>query len=259
MSKHFVPTRRFLPKGLEIIHEDTDILVVDKPSGLLTMGTDTEKSRTVFFALTDYVRKGCAKSKKHIFIVHRLDRDTSGLLIFAKSYEAKLRLKSQWKDTKKKYLAVVHGRYENRAGTITTYLAEKQGYGMYSTSDPEKGKSASTAYKVIRETKNFSLLEIDLLTGRKHQIRVHLADSGHPVAGDRRYGKKDETARRLALHALSIAFRHPFSGDNLFFETKMPEYFNSLIGRPAQTKAGKSFERSLPSKSDTNSLPGVLK
>jgi tRNA pseudouridine32 synthase/23S rRNA pseudouridine746 synthase/23S rRNA pseudouridine1911/1915/1917 synthase len=238
MHKHSGSSRRFLPKGLEIIHEDRDILAVDKPSGLLTMGTNTEKSRTAYFALTDYVRKGCAKSRKRIFIVHRLDKDTSGVLIFAKSEEAKFRLQSQWQDTKKKYLSVVHGRYENRTGTITTYLAEKQGYGMYSTSDTEKGKLASTFYKVIRETKKYSLLEIDLLTGRKHQIRVHMADSGHPVVGDKRYGIKEKTAQRLALHALSIAFRHPFSGKELFLETKIPEYFNRLVGMTEKTNAG---------------------
>ena len=239
MPKHSGPNRRYLPKGLEIIYEDRDILVVDKPSGLLTVGTNTEKSRTAYFALTDYVRKGCAKSKNRIFIVHRLDKDTSGVLIFAKSEEAKFRLQGQWKETKKKYLAVVHGRCENRTGTITTYLAEKQGYGMYSTSDSENGKLASTAYKVIRETKKYSLLEIDLLTGRKHQIRVHIADSGHPVVGDKRYGKEDKTTQRLALHALSIAFRHPFNGKELFFETKMPEYFNRLVGMSDQANVSR--------------------
>ncbi len=237
MRKHSGPNRRHLPKGLEIIYEDRDILVIDKPSGLLTMGTNTEKSRTAYFALTDYVRKGCAKSRNRIFIVHRLDKDTSGVLIFAKSEEAKFRLQSQWSETKKKYLAVVHGRFEKRSGTITTYLAEKQGYGIYSTSDSKNGKLASTRYNVIRETKRYSLLEIDLLTGRKHQIRVHIADSGHPVVGDRRYGKKDKTAQRMALHALSIAFRHPFSGKELFFETKMPEYFGRLVGTLDQADA----------------------
>jgi len=231
MSRHSGPNRRFLLKGLEIIHEDRDIIVINKPSGLLTIGTDTEKSRTAHFALTDYVRKGCYKSKNQVFVVHRLDKETSGVLIFAKSEDAKFRLQSQWTETKKKYLAVVHGIFEKRDGIITTYLAENQGYGVYSTPDTEKGKLASTAYKVIRETKKFSLLEIDLLTGRKHQIRVHLADIGHPVLGDKRYGKEDKDAKRMALHALSISFRHPFNGKVLFFETEMPEYFNKLISR----------------------------
>jgi tRNA pseudouridine32 synthase/23S rRNA pseudouridine746 synthase/23S rRNA pseudouridine1911/1915/1917 synthase len=238
MLRRSGPNRRFLPKGLKIIYEDEYILAVDKPAGLLTMATNTEKTKTVYYALTDYVRKGCAKSRNRIFIVHRLDKDTSGVLIFAKSEEAKFRLQSRWKETRKKYIAVVHGRFENRTGTITTYLKEKQGYGMVSTSDPENGKLASTAYKVLRETKKFSLLEIDLLTGRKHQIRVHIADSGHPVVGDKRYGKKEKKAQRLALHALSISFRHPYSGRKIVLETKIPEYFNRLVRIPENADAG---------------------
>jgi len=213
-----------------IIHEDRDVVVVDKPPGLLTMGTDTEKSRTAYFVLTDYIRKGFAKSNKRIFIVHRLDRDTSGILVFAKSEEAKLCLQSQWKETKKKYLAVVHGKCEKRSETITTYLAENKAYGVYSTSDTRNGKLSHTAYKVLKETKDFALLEVDLLTGRKHQIRVHLAGIGHPVVGDQRYGKGNKAHKRLALHARSISFRHPFSGKQLTFETKVPVYFNKLVG-----------------------------
>ncbi|HUU30145.1 MAG TPA: RluA family pseudouridine synthase [archaeon] len=224
------PGTKFLPKGLVILHEDRDILVVDKPSGLLTIGTDTEKSRTAYFTLTDYVRKGCAKSNKRIFIVHRLDKDTSGILIFAKSEEAKLSLQSQWKEMKKKYLAVVHGKCEKRSDTITSYLAENKAHSVYSTSDTTKGKLSHTAYKVLKETRDFALLEVELLTGRKNQIRVHLAGIGHPVVGDRKYGKGNKAHKRLALHARSISFRHPFSGKQLTFETQVPEYFNKLIG-----------------------------
>ena len=231
LSKRSGPNTRFLPKGLVIIHEDRDLLVVDKPSGLLTMGTDKEKSRTAYFALTDYVRKGSAKSRNRIFIVHRLDRDASGIVVFAKNEEAKLRLQSRWKETKKKYLAVVHGRLEKRSDTITTYLAENKAYRVYSTPDPGKGKLSRTAYRVLRETEDFSLLEIDLLTGRKHQIRVHLSENGHPVVGDRKYGKENEAHQRLALHAISISFRHPHGGKELTLETKTPAYFNELVGR----------------------------
>jgi RluA family pseudouridine synthase len=230
MSKSSRPRSKPLPKGIVIIHEDRDILVVDKPPGLLTMGTDKEKSRTAYFILTDYVRKGCAKSQKRIFIVHRLDRDTSGILVFAKSEEAKVLLQSQWEETKKKYLAVVHGKCEDSSGTITTYLVQNKAHNVYSTSDAAKGKLSHTAYKVLKETNDLTLLEVDLLTGRKHQIRVHLAGIGHPVVGDRKYGKRNEAHTRLALHARSISFRRPFSGEQLTFETKVPGYFNKLVG-----------------------------
>ena len=222
-------TRR-LPRGLVILHEDRDILVVDKPAGLLTMGTDTDKSRTAYFILTDYIRKGYSKSQKRIFIVHRLDRETSGILVFAKSEEAKLCLQDQWKETQKKYLAVVHGQCDRKSETITTYLAENKAHFVYSTSDATKGKLSHTAYKVLKQTKDFALLEVDLLTGRKNQIRVHLAGIGHPVVGDQKYGKGNKAHTRLALHARSISFKHPFSGKQLTFETKVPVYFNQLVG-----------------------------
>lgn len=224
------PHSRFLARGLEILYEDRDILVVDKPSGLLTVGTDREKSRTAYFALTDYVRKGAAKSRNRIFIVHRLDRDTSGVLVFAKNEGAKFCLQRRWDETKKRYLAVVHGKCERRSETITTYLAENSAHGVYSTSNSKRGKLSHTVYTVLKETKDFALLDVELLTGRKHQIRVHLADSGHPVVGDKKYGRADRAHRRLALHARSLSFRHPFSGEDLTFEAKAPTYFKELVG-----------------------------
>jgi len=219
-----------LSRGLVILHEDRDILVVDKPPGLLTMATDRNNTRTAYFILTDYIRKGYAKSRNRIFIVHRLDRDTSGILIFAKSREAKLRLQEHWKETEKKYLAVVHGRCDRKSETITTYLAENKAQFVYSTSDAAKGKLSRTAYKVLKQTKDFALLEIDLLTGRKNQIRVHLAGIGHAVVGDKKYGKEDRAPARLALHARWISFKHPYSGKRVTFETTVPVYFNQLVG-----------------------------
>jgi RluA family pseudouridine synthase len=232
MTKRFNSNTKFLPKGLLILHEDRDILVVDKPAGLLTVATKTDKLRTVHFALTDYVRKGCAKSRKQIYVVHRLDKQTSGVLIFAKTERAKINLQGGWKKTEKEYLAVVHGKFAERSGTITSYLTEnKASQVVYATTDTAKGKLSLTAYKVLRETKRFSLLEVHPLTGRKNQIRVHFADIGHPVVGDRKYGKENERYERMALHARSIAFNHPFSGKRLFFEAEVPEYFDKLVGR----------------------------
>ena len=185
-----------LPHGLVILHEDRDILVVDKPAGLLTIGTERDKSHTAYFILTDYVRKGCARSRNRVFIVHRLDRETSGVLVFAKSEEAKLRLQGEWSETEKKYLAVVHGQCRKSEETITTYLAENKAHVMYSTSDPAKGKLSRTAYKVLKQTKEFALLEVSLLTGRKNQIRVHLAGIGHPIVGDQEVWQREGILRR---------------------------------------------------------------
>jgi RluA family pseudouridine synthase len=225
--------KRRLPKGLEIIYEDDDILVVDKSAGLLTVGTATNKTRTAYYFLTDYVRKGNPKSRNQIFTVHRLDQWTSGVLVFAKSEQIKERLQDNWKDTEKKYIAVVHGRFAEKEGIITSYLAENKAYTVYSTDDKEKGKLAHTAYKMLKETERFSLLEINLLTGRKNQIRVHMADKGHPVVGDRKYGKNGDEYKRLALHSYSISFKHPFSGKQMTFKTKIPGYFHKLMDNPA--------------------------
>jgi len=220
---------KYLPRGMEIIYEDRDILVVDKPAGLLTVGTENNRTRTAYYALTDYVRKGQPKSRNRIFIVHRLDQLTSGVLVFAKTPQAKARLQTEWKDTEKKYIALVYGQLAKKEDVITSYLAENKQYVVYSTKDSTKGRLAKTAYKVLKESRQYSLVEINLLTGRKNQIRVHMADKGHPVVGDGKYGKSKEGFRRLALHAKSITFKHPATGKQMTFETKVPSYFNDLI------------------------------
>lgn len=244
---------RFVSNGLVVLYEDKDILVVDKPAGLLTVATEREKSRTAHSLLTDYIRKGCGRSQKRAFVVHRLDRETSGVLIFAKSEEAMLRLKDQWKQTEKKYLAVVHGTCEKNSETITSYLAEDTAYNVYSTTDSTKGRLSHTAYTVLRVTKNLSLLEVVLLTGRKNQIRVHMAGIGHPIVGDTRYGN-DDGSQRMALHARLISFRHPFSGERLTFESEVPAFFTSLVGRIDQQDktAGPSMA---PVKSSRTQVP----
>jgi len=195
----------------------------------LTVRTKTDKTRTAHHILADYVRKGFAKSQNRVFAVHRLDQWTSGVLVFAKSQEVKLLLQAQWKDTEKKYIAVVHGQQAQKEGIIASYLAENKAFVVYSTTDTTKGKLAQTAYKVLQETRQFSLLEITLLTGRKNQIRVHLADRGHPILGDRKYGKTEDGYKRLALHAKSISFKHPATGQQMTFESRLPSYFNRLM------------------------------
>lgn len=223
--------KKHQPKGLTVLHEDRDIIVVEKPGGLLTMGTDRDKSKTVHTILNEYVRKGDPRSRNRIYIVHRLDRETSGILVFAKSESAKIFLQGHWQETDKRYLTVVYGSLTPKAGTISSYLTENSAFTVYSTSDPELGKLSHTEYTVLKETKGFSLLEIHLLTGRKHQIRVHLSEKGHPVVGDRKYGKGNDAYATLALHARSVTFTHPVSGKRLTFETGIPDFFTRLVGK----------------------------
>jgi tRNA pseudouridine32 synthase/23S rRNA pseudouridine746 synthase/23S rRNA pseudouridine1911/1915/1917 synthase len=219
------------PRGLQLLYEDRDVIVIAKPVGLLTIGTDHDKSRTVHAILNDYVRKGNPKSRQRVYVVHRLDRDTSGVLLFARSETVKQQLQEQWETTEKNYLAVVHGRLTPAEGTISSYLAENSALMVYSTPDPGAGKLARTEYRTLREAKGFSLLSLRLLTGRKHQIRVHLAEKGHPVVGDRKYGRAGYGHQWLALHAQSLTFTQPVSGKRLTCTTAMPDYFTRLLGK----------------------------
>jgi RluA family pseudouridine synthase len=225
------PPVKFQPKGLTVLYEDRDIIVVEKPSGLLSIGTDRDKSRTVHTILNEYVRKGDPRSRNRVYIVHRLDRETSGVLVLAKNEAAKTFLQGHWQETDKHYLTVVHGLLTTKTGTISSYLAENSAFTVYSTSDPEVGKLSHTEYTVLKEARGLSLLEIHLLTGRKHQIRVHLSEKGHPVVGDKRYGTGMDAHGTLALHARSISFTHPVSGKRLTFEAGIPDYFIRLVGK----------------------------
>lgn len=223
------PPAKHQPKGLTILYEDQDIIVVNIINGLLTMGTDREKENTAYFHLTDYVRKGNPRSRNRIFIVHRLDRDTSGVLVFAKSESVKRFLQDNWKDFTKTYIAVVHGKLVEKEGIITSYLVENSINRMYSVNNPEKGKFSKTGFKVVKENTNFSMLEINLFTGTKNQIRVHFSEKGHPVAGDKIYGIPEKGIKRLALHSKSLSIIHPFTKKPLTFETEIPPYFFELV------------------------------
>lgn len=223
------PSSKHQPKGLAILYEDNHIIVVDKSEGLLTIGTDKEKHKTAHFLLNEWVKKGNSRSNNRVFIVHRLDRETSGILVFAKNESVKQFLQENWSDFSKKYYAVVLGAFKKKEGEITSYLYENAAFRVYSVNDPEKGKLAVTAYKVVKETGRYSLLEITLLTGRKHQIRVHLAEQGHPVAGDKVYGTQEKGIRRLALHAFSLTLRHPVTQKEMSFETEVPLFYKAMI------------------------------
>lgn len=220
---------------MTILYEDRDIIVIDKACGLLTMSNDREREKTAYSHLCDYVRKGVHKSRNRVFIVHRLDRETSGVIVFAKHEEAKNFLMDAWPDFRKTYFAIVHGRMPRAEGLIESYLAEQGVHRMFSTADPSKGKLAQTRYRVIKETPQRSLLEIDLLTGRKHQIRVHLSNQGCPVLGDKKYGSREKGIRRLTLHASSLTLVHPHTRESMTFTAETPPYFESLMSRALMT------------------------
>lgn len=215
---------------LKIIHEDEDIIVIDKPSGLLTVATDKEKRKTAYAMLSDYVKSQDPQNK--IFIIHRLDRETSGLLMFAKNETIKKKIQETWETTiaERTYVAVVEGQVEPAEGTITSWLTESSALIVYSSKNPHLGKKAVTRYKKIRDNSMFSLLQLNLETGRKHQIRVHMQEINHPIIGDDKYGASENPLRRMGLHAQVLAFIHPKTGKLCRFETAIPGKFMRLFG-----------------------------
>ena len=219
----------FKNQRLELVYEDDDILVVNKGYGLLSMGTDRVKEGTVYSLMRAYVKTH--DPRKHVFIIHRLDRDTSGLMMLAKSVEAKDALQHNWNNMvlSRKYVAVLEGELESDEGVVKSYLAENSKFEVYSTNNPNEGQLAITNYKVIRRGRGMTLVEVELDTGRKNQIRVHMKDVGHPIVGDRKYGAKPSPIHRLALHAQTLRFVHPITRKDMKFETPIPAKFRGLV------------------------------
>jgi len=212
---------------LDIIYEDKFIIVINKPSGLLTISTDNEKNNTLYHKVYDYLKKKHKSNK--VFIVHRLDKDTSGLVVFAKSEKIKYYLQNNWDNVKRFYYAVVNGDVNKKYGEIESYLKETKTLLVYSSNDKKNGKLAITKYEKIISNNKYSLLKIDIKTGRKNQIRVHLNDIGHSIVGDKKYGLMNNPINRLALHAYYLEFIHPISKEVLKLEIKYPKEFNKLI------------------------------
>ena len=222
-----VEIREKVAKNIDIIYEDKDIIVINKPSGLLTVATEKEKNKTAYHLIMEYLKK---KNKNNrIFIIHRLDKDTSGIIMFAKNERAKHLYQDNWNDIVKKrcYYAVIDGKMENKEGTIKSYLKEN-GNMVYSVKD-RSGKLAITEYKVLKERKNISLLDINLKTGRKNQIRVHMKENKTPILGDLKYGEKSKLINRLALHAYKLELINPVTKKLLTFEINMPNEFKMLF------------------------------
>lgn len=220
-----------MPQGLRIVYEDDYILVVHKDSGLLTIATETEKEHTAFAYLSAYLKFYRRTDK--VFIVHRIDRMTSGLLIFAKNEQVQRILRSNWDEMvlSRRYVAVVEGTMEYEEGTITTWLDEDEASTRVYVSRPGIGKKAITHYRLLDEYNGLSLIELELETGRKNQIRVHMRHIGHTLVGDKKYGSKLDPIGRLCLHARQIEFEHPVTGRILNFETKIPSEFTQLFQR----------------------------
>ena len=212
-----------------VLYEDGRILVVDKPAGLLSMASDRERVRTAYRMAADYVRRGDPRGR--VFIVHRLDRDTSGVLLFAKDEETKRAYQDNWDALVRRrgYLAAVEGRPPREADTVRTLLRENAAHKVYSVRSG--GKEAVTRYRVLRAGPRYALVEVELDTGRKNQIRAHMSELGCPVAGDRAYGAATDPLGRLCLHAHELALSDPFTGEERVFRAEPPRGLLALAGR----------------------------
>jgi RluA family pseudouridine synthase len=219
------------PLGIKIIFEDEDLIVIEKPAGLLTIASETEKTKTAYYQLNEVLKRRSPRTGERIFIVHRLDRDTSGLMVFAKNEKVKRTLQEGWKEVEKRYYALVEGRPAKKEGGIRSRLSETKSLKVYIDPHSEGARLSETKYQVIKAGREYSLLDILLETGRKNQIRVHLSGIGHPVAGDKKYGAKTNPIARLGLHSYRLLFKHPVTGKPLRFESKLPASFNRLISK----------------------------
>lgn len=205
----------------EVIYEDDYLIAINKPSGLLSVATDSEKENTAFRIL-----KECGKT---VFVVHRLDRDTSGVLLFAKRREVKEKLQKNWDRTLyREYIAVCEGVFKEKSGRAESYLKESKTHIVYSDKFGKNGKKAITNYEVIKTSKKYSWLRINIETGRKNQIRVAMKDLGHPIAGDKKYGALTNPFKRLGLHASMLKIIHPVTEKVVTFEAKIPRCFTLI-------------------------------
>ena len=215
--------------GLRILHLDDAVVVVDKPAGLLSVGSEREKEKTAHRILNEYLKALTKSSLQQAFIVHRLDLETSGLMMFARNESIRVALQRNWRTITKRYLAVVAGTSSNSHGTLRDNLLESKSFKVHRVD--HGGELAITHYRVLGKHGDKSLLELTLETGRKNQIRVQLAAAGHPIIGDRKYGARNDFAKRLALHSCELKFNHPISAVSMEFHSALPGQMKALIER----------------------------
>lgn len=213
-------------KKMDIIYEDKELLVVNKPAKKLTIATQKKEMNTLYHEAREYIKKQNPKSK--IFIVHRLDKDTSGVVLFAKSEKLKKLLQDNWNSYEREYLAIVDGVVKGK-NKVKSYLVETKSLDVYSTNDSKKGKLAITNYESLAFNKSYSLLKINIETGRRNQIRVHMSDMHHPITGDKKYHSKNNPLNRMGLHASSLKIVHPITKKEMVFVAKTPAVFKNMF------------------------------
>ena len=215
---------------IKLVYEDNDIIVVDKGYGVLSTAAGKPSDDTVYNIIKKYARG--FSDKANVYVVHRLDRDTSGLMLLTSTKQARDKLISNWNNMviERKYVAVVEGDVAQPEGTIKSFLAENPDtFEMYSTDDKKVGRLAVTKYRLLKQGKRFAMVELEIKTGRKNQLRVHMQDMGNPVSGDRKYGGHPSPINRIALHATVLSFVHPITGKAVTFNSPFPDNFKKMV------------------------------
>ena len=215
---------------VKLVYEDNDIIVVDKGYGVLSTAAGRPNDDTVYNIIKKYARG--FSDKANVYVVHRLDRDTSGLMVLTRTKHARDKLIDNWNNmvVERKYIAIVEGKVAQPEGSIKSFLAENSDtFEMYSTDDKKIGRLAVTRYRVVEQGKKFAMVELEIKTGRKNQIRVHMHDMGNPVSGDRKYGGHPSPINRVALHATVLSFVHPSLEKVVTFNSPVPENFKKMI------------------------------
>jgi len=214
--------------GLKILYEDEYLIVIDKNAGLLSIATNSEKEKTAYSMLRNHVKQLGSQFK--LFVLHRLDKDTSGVMMYAKAADIQEEMQRNWHRyvTQRLYIAVVEGSIKEEKGVISTWLSEDKAHKVIS-SEEQKGRQATTNFKVIKRCATYTMLELFLETGRKNQIRVHLQELGHNIIGDRKYGAKASPIGRMGLHARTLEFIHPATNEKMKFESQIPKSFLKLF------------------------------
>ena len=227
--------------GLKIVFEDDDLIVIDKEAGFLSVSTDKEKLRTAYSMLNEYVKK--KNKNERVFVLHRLDREVSGLLMFARSAEVQDIFQKNWDNLVKAYIyaAVVDGQPQKKEGTIVSWLTENKNFVMLSSLSDNGGLRSVTHYKMVKSIGRYSLLDFEMETRRKNQIRVQMQSIGHSIVGDKKYGASTNPIKRIALHARELTLKHPMTGEVLEFKSSIPKAILQLVN-PLQQNKEKTIE-----------------
>ena len=219
---------KFNNPQVKVIYEDKWLVVIEKASGLLSVANDTAREKNAFHIVRDYVRHDNPDAE--IYVCHRLDQYTSGILVFAKDESLMMELRSNWDFyvKERRYVCVTENIPARPEDTIESLLTQNEHLRVHSTNDETVGRLAVTHYKVIQTRGRYALVDVEIFTGKKNQIRVHMSEMGCPIAGDMKYGAETNPVRRLMLHNYRLSFIHPVTGELMRFTLPTPSVFRKL-------------------------------